>query len=189
MKKLFSLLAVLSVCFLSCTDKSSTTSTNADSQAEKNRAHSAEVYQAMETGDVSKVDSFLDKDIVDHESNIHGLDSLKKLFANMHNSIRNLKFEKIAEATDGDYHLAYTRMTGTTTDASMGIPAGTKLDMMSVDVVKIKDGKAVEHWGYSDRNDMMKMMEMGRGMPPMDHKMDSKMQNAKDNNMKDTMQK
>jgi predicted ester cyclase len=162
-KLLLFLATVISLCFFSCTDTSSTTSSSSsDSQSEKNRANSREVYTAMETGDVSKVDSFIDKDIVDHEGNIHGLDSLKKMFANMHNSVKDLKMESIANATDGDYNFAYVRMTGTTTDASMGMAAGTKLDMMFVDVVKIKDGKAVEHWGYSDRNDMMKMMKMGK---------------------------
>ncbi len=45
--------------------------------------------------------------------------------------------------------------------------SNTKMDMTTVDVVKFKDGKAVEHWSYMDPKDMMKMM------PPVG-KMDSK---------------
>ncbi|MEJ7682905.1 MAG: hypothetical protein WKG06_34625 [Segetibacter sp.] len=30
--------------------------------------------------------------------------------------------------------------------------------MNSVDVVKIKNGKATDHWTFNDPNDMMKMM-------------------------------
>ena len=186
MKKLISFV-IISIYFISCTDTATTSSTSAnnmDSQAEKNRVHSKEVYQAMETGDVSKLDSFIDKDIVDHEGNMNGLDTIKKMFAGMHTAIKDLKVETIANATDGDYNFAYVHMTGTTNDASMGMPAGTKLDRRSVDVVKMKDGKAVEHWGYIDQNEMMKMMEMGKGMPPMDHKMNDKMENKKDTMMK-----
>jgi len=185
MKKLFSIL-IISIYFTSCTDTSTTSSTNAtnkDAQADINRVHSKEVYQAMETGDVSKLDSFIDKDIVDHEGNMRGLDTLKKMFANMHNAIKDLKVEPIANATGDDYNFALVRMTGTTADASMGMPAGTKIDRTFVDVVKMKDGKATEHWGYVDQNEMMKMME-GNRMPPMDHKMTDKMENKKDTMMK-----
>ena len=174
MKKLFFIL-IISIYFISCTDTSTTSSTNAtnkDSQADINRVHSKEVYQAMETGDVSKLDSFIDKDIIDHEGNMRGLDTLKKMFASMHNSIKDLKVETIANATGDDYNFALVRMTGTTTDASMGMPAGTKIDRTFVDVVKMKDGKATEHWGYVDQNEMMKMM--GKDMAPGDHKMDKK---------------
>ena len=101
----------------------------------------------------------------------------------MHNAIKDLKVEPIANATGDDYNFALVRMTGTTADASMGMPAGTKIDRTFVDVVKMKDGKATEHWGYVDQNEMMKMME-GNRMPPMDHKMTDKMENKKDTMMK-----
>ena len=185
MKKLISFV-IISIYFISCTDTSttSTSASNMDSQAEKNRVHSKEVYQAMETGDVSKLDTFIDKDIVDHEGNMHGLDTLKKMFANMHNAIKDLKVETIANATGDDYNFAYVRMTGTAADASMGMPAGTKIDRTYVDVVKMKDGKAVEHWGYVDQNEMMKMM--GKDMSPGDHRMEKndKMEPKKDTVMK-----
>jgi hypothetical protein len=40
----------------------------------------------------------------------------------------------------------------------MGMKAGQKMEVNSVDVAKFKDGKAVEHWIFMDPNDMMKMM-------------------------------
>jgi predicted SnoaL-like aldol condensation-catalyzing enzyme len=51
------------------------------------------------------------------------------------------------------------------------------MDMTIVDVVRIKDGKAVEHWAYLDPRDMMKHM---KDMPPMDNKMDNKMNGKMD---------
>ena len=71
----------------------------------------------------------------------------------------------MANATDGDYNFDLNRTTGTTINEFMGMPANTQLDMTGVDVVKIKNGKAVEHWAYVDPKDMMKMMEMMK-MPP-----------------------
>lgn len=184
MKKSFLSIACIIVCFLiSCNQPSSTTSADTmkstdstTSQPAKNKAGTMAVYKALETGDMSGLDSFIDKDIVDHNagangSEVKGLDSLKKMFTQIHDNISDLKIESIANATDGDYDFDLNHMTGTTKNAFMGMPANTKVDMMSVDVVKIKNGKAVEHWGYVDPNEMMKMMQMQKEMPPMDNKM------------------
>jgi predicted SnoaL-like aldol condensation-catalyzing enzyme len=54
-------------------------------------------------------------------------------------------------------------VTGTANDNSMGMTAGNKMDDKSVDVVKIKDGKMVEHWGFVDWQQMMKMMPKPMG--------------------------
>ena len=175
MKRLLITTACCALCFfMAC--KGTTTSTSETSQAAQNKANSQLIYKAIETGDVSHLDSIIDKDFVDHageKGDVKGIDSLKKMFAQMHNEINDLNIEEIANATDGDYNIALIRMTGTTAKAMMGMPAGTKLDMKSVEVVKVKDGKAMEHWGYMDPKDMMKMM--GGMNNKMDGKMDNKM--------------
>ncbi|HVT85125.1 MAG TPA: hypothetical protein VHD35_07965 [Chitinophagaceae bacterium] len=40
----------------------------------------------------------------------------------------------------------------------MGMPAGTKYDMTAIEVTKMKDGKATEHWEFMQPSEMMKMM-------------------------------
>jgi predicted SnoaL-like aldol condensation-catalyzing enzyme len=47
----------------------------------------------------------------------------------------------------------------------MSMPAGSSMDNKQVDVVKIKDGKMVEHWGFLNWEDVMKM-----GQKPMTDK-------------------
>jgi predicted SnoaL-like aldol condensation-catalyzing enzyme len=67
--------------------------------------------------------------------------------------------EVISEAISGDYLFTLVRLTGTTTASpGMGMPPNKKMDSKSVDVVKLKDGKAVEHWEFVDPKDMMAMM-------------------------------
>jgi hypothetical protein len=39
-----------------------------------------------------------------------------------------------------------------------GMPVGKDIDDTSVDVVKIKDGKATDHWSFTSQKDMMEMM-------------------------------
>jgi predicted ester cyclase len=180
MKKLLFTAATGLLCFIISCNDTATTSSTVSSDREKNTEHNKEVYRAIETGDVSKLDSFIDKDIVDHSGehgDIRGLDSVKKEFVRMHNEFKDLKFDIQEEATspDGEYHFSWFKMKGTCTVPSMGMPAGTHMDMTGIDVVRIKDGKAVEHWAFSDPNEMMKMMNMsGHDMGKMEGgKMDS----------------
>jgi predicted ester cyclase len=97
------------------------------------------------------------------------------MLADMHNHVKDLKFDIIADAANGDYIFALVHISGTTNEAWMGMPAGTKMDEKGVDVVKIKDGKMVEHWGFVDANEMMKHMKAMQ----MDNKMEGKMDSSK----------
>ena len=140
---------------------------NTNEQAKYNSQNTREVYRAIETGDVSKLDSFISKDIVDHEGNngkdVVGLDSLKYHLAKMHTYFDGLKMEMLSEGTssDGNYHFALARMTGKSKENPFGMPAGIDVDNTFVDVVKIKDGKATDHWGFMSMKDMQEMMSHG----------------------------
>jgi predicted ester cyclase len=183
MKKLFYLTAASIIILLaSCTDsnKPATDTTEApeQSQADRNKANNRAVMKAIETGDSTVIDTLIASDAVDHTgpnmTEIKG-DSIKRMLTNMHRGVKDLKIDVISDAADGDYVFTLSKMTGTTTaNPGMGMPPNTKMDMTSVDVVKFKDGKAVEHWSYMDPKDMMKMM-------PPSGKMEGK--------MKDTMMK
>jgi predicted SnoaL-like aldol condensation-catalyzing enzyme len=50
----------------------------------------------------------------------------------------------------------------------MGMEPGKAVSMKSIDVVKIKDGKATEHWGFTDNAEMMKMQQSMMGTNKMD---------------------
>jgi predicted ester cyclase len=134
------------------------------SQNEKALANNREIYKAIETGDVSKIKGYIDKDAVDHEGgangqDVQGGDSIIAMLGSIHNSFTDLKMEVISEAISGDYLFTLVRLTGTTTaNPGMGMPPNKKMDSKSVDVVKLKNGKASEHWEFVDPKDMMAMM-------------------------------
>ncbi|MDB5207376.1 MAG: SnoaL-like polyketide cyclase [Flavisolibacter sp.] len=167
MKKGFFAIAGLFL-LISCneTKDSSSNAANGDHSAmvKDNTEKNKMIYQALETGDVSKLDSVLSKDIVDHEGNmgkdIVGIDSVKQFIANIHNYFDGLKMESMSEATsaDGVYHFAMVRMRGKAKANPWGMPVGKDIDDTSVDVVKIKDGKATDHWSFTSQKDMMEMM-------------------------------
>ena len=172
MKKLLFASALLCL-FISCKDSGTTGNS---SQNEKNLENNRKVYKAIETGDAAVIDSLITSDAVDHQGpngmDIKGKDSVRHMLTDMHNHVKDFKLEIIADAANGDYIFAMAHISGTMSDASMGMPAGSKMDEKGVDVIKLKDGKMVEHWGFVDPGAMMKhMKEM-----PMDNKMDNKME-------------
>ena len=120
------------------------------------------VYDAIESGDVSKLDSFLAKDIVDHSDrgDIVGRDSVKAEIADIHNHFSDLKMDIISEASDGDYGFTLHTFKGVAKDSTMGMPVGTKVDSKGVDVVRFKDNMIVEHWMFYEAQEMTKMMNM-----------------------------
>jgi ketosteroid isomerase-like protein len=174
------LFALAAIALFSCnnSDNKSADSGNNDhmEKAKKSTEAIKMVYHAIETGDVSGLDSIMAEDVVDHNANpdgtdMKGRDNIKKMLADIHTYFDNLKMEYITDAIteDGTTQFTQVRMTGTTKANPWGMPVGKDIDDMSVDVVKIKDGKATDHWGFMSMKDFqetMAGMKMG-GKPAM----------------------
>lgn len=133
-------------------------------QADKNTANSKAVFQGIESGDLSKMNDFVSPDIVDHTpmGDVKGLDSVKKMLAEIHNHVPNVKMEMITDASNGDYHFTLVKMSGTVKDNFMGMPANTSLNDTSVSVEKIVNGKVTDHWRFASPHEVMKMMSMSQ---------------------------
>ncbi|CAN5267852.1 hypothetical protein BH11BAC5_BH11BAC5_28100 [soil metagenome] len=128
-----------------------------NSMVEKNLAASHIVNKAFETGDASAIDNAIAGDFVDHtDQGDKNRDSLKTMIVMMHKEFPDMKMEMIREMADDDYVFSLMRYTGTS-NGQMGMPKGP-YDMKTMEVVKFKDGKAVEHWAYMQPADVMKMM-------------------------------
>ena len=183
MKKVLFLLAAIAV-IASCnnhpdTPVAGTNETGEGANHEKSTENIKTVYRAIETGDVSKLESFIAEDFVDHNGNpdgsdIKGRDSVKKMLSQIHTYFEDgLKMDFISDAlsSDGNYHYATVRMKGKAKANPWGMPVGSDVDDTSVDVVKLRDGMATEHWGFmsmGDFNEVMKMMQPG--VPPKEKK-------------------
>ena len=168
MKKIFFVAIAGVLCITACNNATSDKSSGA---REKNMAASDAILKAFGTGDVSKLDSFVSADFVDHtdQGDKKGLDSLKAMVTMVHGSFKDMKQEKVHEVADDDYVFSWMHYTGTS-DGAMGMPKGP-YSMNSIEVSKFKDGKTTEHWGFVDMKEMMKMMPPPN-MSDMD-KMDS----------------
>lgn len=170
MKQMFFIaFAGLLFVFTSCNNNSTPSTTdNSDdkkAQEQKNLAASDVVMKAFQSGDVSGIDSVIADDYIDHtdRGDMKGKDSLKSMVKFVHDNFKDMKFDKVRDVADGDYVYSWVNYSGTS-DGSMGMPKGP-YKMGSIEVSKFKDGKAVEHWGFIDGQDVAKMMPQ----PAMDN--------------------
>jgi predicted ester cyclase len=171
MKKiLLGLCAGMFFLFTSCNNSSPTASdaTTDNSQTQKNIEATHVVMKAFETGDASGVDSVVADDLIDHtdHGDVKGKDSLKAMINMMHANMKDMKQETIKELADNDYVFSWMRFSGTSNGA-MGMPPGP-FDFQSIEAVKCRDGKIVEHWGFMEASSMTKMMQAMANMNKMD---------------------
>ncbi|MCW3111064.1 MAG: SnoaL-like polyketide cyclase [Segetibacter sp.] len=168
MKRLstFSLFAMV-IALFACNGKGGNDNDKQKELLDANR----QVQRAIETGDTVILHKYIADDAIDHGGGPNGADAkgeeIVKMLAGVHNDIDNLKFETIQEAANDDHIFSMVRMTGTTNKAVWGMPAHYKIDSKSVDVIKVRDNKMVDHWAFVDPAEMMKMINPG-GVHPAD---------------------
>jgi predicted SnoaL-like aldol condensation-catalyzing enzyme len=157
MKKLFLFVSTV-VCFVffSCSNN-----VGMSDKAKKNLDNARAIAKSFETKDISKLDDYIDKDVVDHASpggETKGIDNLKKMFTEMQSTMNNSKMETVKELADDDYAYQWMKESWTQTTESMGMKPGD----YSVNMIEVSkfnaDSKVTEHWSFIDVNDMMKMM-------------------------------
>jgi hypothetical protein len=154
MKKIFFALSVFLCCFFVACNNSGNSPGN-----DKNISTVHDIFQGIETGDTNKLASIA-PDAVDHAGpmgEVTNGDSIKGYLREMHNHVRDLKIEILGDAVNGDYVYSWTRMSGTALDSSMGFAPNMPFNIRGVDITKFRDGKAVEHWGFIDQQDLASM--------------------------------
>src|SRR5436190_2749571 len=167
MKKLFFILAVVILnSLIACNSDAGGMSATAKINKDVNEA----IMKDYEAGDFSKMGNYIAADAVDHGGStgeVRGLDNIVADMKKYHEQMSDMKSETIRTMADDEYVMTWAKVSGTAKTDGMGMKAGQKMEMTSVDVAKFKDGKAVEHWIYMDPNEMMKMMMPSQGQMPM----------------------
>lgn len=139
--------------------------------AKKNLATHNAIVNMFSTNDFSKIDDYLDANVVDHASmtghDVKGRDSVKNEMMSMSKMMKDPKSETIKQMADDDWVMAWSKETSTSTvdDPMTGAKAGTTSTVNIIHVSKYKDGKVTEHWMFMNPGDMMSMMPK----PPMDN--------------------
>ena len=179
MKHLLALLTVSSLLLSSCMKKdtsSSEASVKADSVKLKNIEDFRAVNDIFNSGKYDGLDKYIESNFVDHQAEPGqkpGLQGLKEIMTQFRAAFPDLKFTINDIVAEGDKVWALSTMTGTHSGGDfMHMPAnGKSFTAQGVDIVRIINGKAVEHWGFADNMKMMAdlgMMPPPPGAPPMD---------------------
>jgi steroid delta-isomerase-like uncharacterized protein len=138
---------------------------SANEKAAKNEARMREFYdQVFNAHNVTMVDSFLTEDFIEHQpapGQGPGLAGLKASLTEFFTAYPDVHANVNFMMTKGDTVLAHIKLTGTNSGPLMGNPPTNKsISLEGVDIVVIKDGKATEHWGFSEEMKMMTQLGM-----------------------------
>src|SRR5258706_2250083 len=169
MKNLIYILAI-AVVVASCNMADKTASTKATAEKERMQQFYDKVINAH---NADMVDSFCTADFVDHNPDQghtgKGIDDMKATFKDFFAAFPDVRMTSDFMIAEGDMVMAHVTMTGTNTGAMGKMPATNKpFSVEGIDVIKIKDGKASERWGFFDSMKMMTQLAMmpEPGAPP-----------------------
>ena len=119
--------------------------------------------EVISQGKVEVIDEIVADDFVEHQAMPgmpEGKDALRAFTEMFRAAFPDLKVETLATAVDGDEVWVQSRMTGTHQGDFNGIaPTDKQVDVLMFDRIRMRDGKAVEHWGVSD--DLAMMTQLG----------------------------
>ncbi|HYK45460.1 MAG TPA: ester cyclase [Parafilimonas sp.] len=162
MKKLIYIFVVAAIA-VAC---NTATTPGGGTDAEANKAKVQSFYdQVINAHNVDAIDSFCSADFVDHNPDPghsgKGIDDLRAGFKDFFSGFPDVHVATNFMVASGDTVVSHVTMTGTNSGAMMGMPAtNKKATVDGIDIIVIKDGKAVERWGEFDNAKMMQDLGM-----------------------------
>jgi steroid delta-isomerase-like uncharacterized protein len=128
----------------------------------ENRALFQEFVNGMNNKDVSFVDRLVNPDFVDHDpapGQAPGLQGIKDLMQMFFTAFPDLHVTVNRLVADEDTVAGAVTTEGTQDGDFMGIPkSGMKISITELHMMRIANGKMVEHWGVGDGMTMMQQL-------------------------------
>jgi predicted ester cyclase len=127
-------------------------------QEERNRALLLRlIEEGFNKGKLSVVDEVVSPDSKEYQrGNNDGPEGTKEVINTLRGWFPDFSMRAEDVVASGDKVWARFRATGTNLGSIMRMPpTGKKIDITVIDVVRIRDGKIVEHWGVPDQLGMM----------------------------------
>jgi predicted ester cyclase len=115
------------------------------------------IEEGFNRGKLSVVDEVVSPDSKEHQRGNHdGPEGTKEVINTLRGWFPDFSMRAEDVVASGDKVWARFRATGTNLGSIMRMPpTGKKIDITVIDVVRIRDGKIVEHWGVPDQLGMM----------------------------------
>ncbi len=130
--------------------------------SEENKALFRQFVAGMNAKDINVVESLMGQNFVDHDlppGQPEGIEGMKAMTSMFFSAFPDLKSTINQLVAEGDLVIGHMTTEGTQTGEFMGMPAsGKKMSISEMHMVRVVDGKAVEHWGVADAMGMMQQL-------------------------------
>jgi steroid delta-isomerase-like uncharacterized protein len=119
-------------------------------------------YEEVSAGNLAVIDELIADDFIEHEE-FPGIEAnkqgVKQFFAMLRTAFPDLRMEPHEMLADGDLVSCRGTFTGTQQGEFMGVPpSGRPIDVNAIDMLRVRDGQFVEHWGVMDAMTMMQQL-------------------------------
>lgn len=116
--------------------------------------------EVINGGNIDAVEKYVAADMVEHQplppGAPTGVEGVKGYFKSVHESFPDIHATVNLVMAEGDLVTVAATFEGTNKGKFMGKPASNKkYTWTGSDIIRLKDGKAVEHWGWDDMADRM----------------------------------
>jgi steroid delta-isomerase-like uncharacterized protein len=131
---------------------------------EQNKALARQmIEEVFNRGNLSRADDFLAPDFVEREELPPGVplgrEGVKQLTAMLHSAFPDYKATIDDLIAEGDKVVIRQTWRGTHRGEFMGIPpTGRSVSFQVIDIIRIAEGKFVEHWGLMDSMSLMQQL-------------------------------
>ena len=130
--------------------------------AEENKAIARRGYEAINQKNLDALDEIVASDMTDHDpapGQAPGLEGVKQYFSSLHTAFPDVQMNIEEMIAEGDKIVARVSVSGTHQGEFMGIDStGNRVAITRIDILRIADGKIVEHWGNFDDLGMMQQL-------------------------------
>ncbi|WP_342647450.1 ester cyclase [Mucilaginibacter sp. CSA2-8R] len=126
-----------------------------EAQTEKNKAVVRRFNEeVIEEGNIDSFNTLMDEHFINHSAPTGADNGPAGMINTFNNILRpampDLKVTIYQQVAEGDLVTTRKTISGTQTGELMGIaPSGKKISIDVIDIVRIKNGKYVEHWGIN----------------------------------------
>jgi steroid delta-isomerase-like uncharacterized protein len=127
-------------------------------------------YEEISAGNLEVIDELVADDVVEHEE-FPGLEpnkeGVKQFFTLFRRAFPDLRMEPHEMLAEGDLVSARVTITGTHDGEFLGMaPTGKPIEVETIDMLRIRGGQAIEHWGVTDSMTMMHQLDAFASQAP-----------------------
>jgi predicted ester cyclase len=127
------------------------------------------IGEGFNQGKLGVCDELVDPSLVEHQNygpgHAPGAEGVKAVIASLHRAYSDFHLEIEHLSVDGELVWLHMKGGGTNDGSFMGNPpTGRKMQIDVFDLLRVRDGRLVEHWGVPDR--LGALFQLGLARPP-----------------------